>query len=76
MLVGIILCHPHVLQHIHNVLHSMAETEMPCLQNLDIDCPGLKLDCTDEFQRRCYLLLAAWVKDKLEQMMIAQLSYC
>ena len=45
------------------------------LRNLDITGPGLKWDCADGFQRQCYALLAAWVGDYPEQVMVAQVSY-
>jgi len=45
------------------------------LWHLDITGPGLKWDCADGFQRQCYTLLAAWVGDHPEQVMIAQVSY-
>jgi hypothetical protein len=45
------------------------------LQHLDFAGPGLKWDYADGFQRQCYPLLAAWVRDYLEQVMIAQVSY-
>jgi len=45
------------------------------LQNLGITGRGLKWNCADGFQRQCYPLLAAWVGDCPEQVMIAQLSY-
>ena len=44
-------------------------------RNLDITGPGWKRDCADRFQRQCYLLLAAWVSDYPEQVMVAQVSY-
>jgi len=45
------------------------------LRHLDITGPGLKWDCADGFQRQCYPLLAAWVGDYPEQVMVAQVSY-
>jgi len=45
------------------------------LRNLDITGPGLKWNCADGFQRQCYPLLAAWVGDYPEEVMIAQVSY-
>jgi len=45
------------------------------LRNLDITGPSLKWNCADGFQRRCYPLSAAWVRDYPEQVMIAQVSY-
>jgi len=45
------------------------------LRHLDITGLGLKWDCADGFQRQCYPLLAARVRDYPEQVMIAQVSY-
>ena len=45
------------------------------LRNLDITGPGLKWDHADGFQRQCYPLLAAWVGDHPEQVMVAQVPY-
>jgi len=35
----------------------------------------LKQDCADEFQRQCYQLLAAWVGDYPEQVLVAPVIY-
>ena len=35
----------------------------------------MKWDCADGLQRQCYPLLAAWVGDHPEQVMVAQVSY-
>jgi len=48
---------------------------MSPLRNLDIIAPGLKSNCADGFQRRCYPLLVAWVRDHPKQIMVAQVSY-
>ena len=45
------------------------------LPNLDITGPRLKCHCADGFQQQCYPLLAGWVGDYPEQVMIAQISY-
>jgi len=45
------------------------------LRHLDITSPGLKWDCADGFERQCYPVLAVWVGDYLEQVMVAQVSY-
>jgi len=45
------------------------------LWNLDITGPGLKWDCADGFQRQCDPLLAAWVGDYPEQVIVAEVSY-
>jgi hypothetical protein len=44
------------------------------LSHLDITGPGLRWDCADEFQQQCDPLLAAWVRDYLEQVMVAPVS--
>jgi hypothetical protein len=43
--------------------------------HLDITGPCLKWDCADGFQGQCYGLLAAWVGDYLEQVIVAEVSY-
>jgi len=53
----------------------MVGTVLSPLQNLDITGPGLKWDCADGFKRQCYPLLAAWVRDYPEQVLVAQVSY-
>jgi len=53
----------------------MDGTVLSPLQNLDITGSSLRWICADGFQRPCYPLLAAWVRDYPEQVMIAQVSY-
>jgi len=53
----------------------VVETILSPLRNLDITGSSLKWNCADGFQRQCYPLLAAWVGDYSEQVMIAQVSY-
>jgi len=50
-------------------------TVLSPLRNLDITGLGLKWDCPDGFQRQCYPLLAAWVRDYPKQVIVAQVSY-
>jgi hypothetical protein len=45
------------------------------LRHLDITGPGLKWDCADGFQRQCYPLLPAWVKDYPEQVIVTHVPY-
>jgi hypothetical protein len=44
-------------------------------RHLDITGPSLKSDRADRFQRRCYTLLAVWVEDYPEQVIVTQVSY-
>jgi hypothetical protein len=46
------------------------------LRHLDITGPSLKWDCADGFQQQCYPLVAAWVGDYPEQVMVALVSDC
>jgi hypothetical protein len=73
--VGLIPCPRKGAKNIDNALHSAVGTVLSQLRQLDITGPGLKWDCADGFQQQCYPLLAAWVRDHLEQVMIAQVPY-
>ena len=75
ILVGLILCPPKGAKNTDEAWHSVVGTVLSPLQNLDITGPGLKWNCADGFQRQCYSLLAAWVGDYPEQVMVAQVSY-
>jgi len=75
ILVGLIPCPPNGAKNTDEAWHSTVGTVRSLLQNLDITGSGLKWDCADGFQRQCYPLLAAWVGDYLEQVMVAQVSY-
>jgi len=74
ILVGLIPCPPKDAKNIDDAWHSTVGTVLSHLRHLDIAGPGLKWDCADGFQRQCYPLLAAWVGDYPEQVMIAQVS--
>jgi hypothetical protein len=75
ILVGLIPCHPNGAKNSDNAWHSTVRTVLSQLRHLDITGPGLKWDCADGFQRQCYPLMATWVGDYLEQVIIAQVSY-
>jgi len=57
------------------VWHSTVGTELTQLLNFDVTGPGLWLNFADGFHRQSYPLLAAWVRDYPEQVIIAQVSY-
>jgi len=71
ILAGLIPCTPQGAKHIDDAWHSAFGTVLSQLRHLDITGPGLKWDCADGFQRQCYPLLAAWVGDYPEQVIIA-----
>jgi hypothetical protein len=75
ILVGLIPCPPKSAKKIDEAWHSVVGTVLSQLRHLDITGPGLKWDCADGFQRQCYPLLAAWVRDYPAQVMVAQVSY-
>jgi len=75
IVVRLIRCPPKGAKNIDEAWHSVVGTVLSQLRHLDITGPGLKWDCADGFQQQCYPLLAAWVGDYLEEVMIAQVSY-
>jgi len=66
---------PEMSQKHWKACHSVVGTVRCQLRHLDITGPGLKWDCTDGFQQQCYPLLAAWVSDYKEQVVVAQVWY-
>jgi len=75
ILVGLIRCPPQGGKNSDERWHSAVGTVLSPLRNLDVTGPGLKWECDDGFQRQCYPLLAAWVGDYPEQVMVPQVSY-
>jgi len=76
MLVGLFPSPPKSAKETDLAWHSAVGTVLSPLQNLDITGPGLKWNFADGFQQQCFPLLAAWVRDYAEHVMIAQGSYC
>jgi len=75
ILIGLICHSPKCAKNTDEACHSMVATVLSPLRNLDITGPGLKWNYADGFQRQCYPLLAVWVGNYPEQVMIAQVSY-
>ena len=75
ILVTLIPCPPQGAKTMDKVWHSAVGTLLSQLRYLDVTGPGLKWDFADGFPRQCYPLLAAWVRDYPEQVMVAQVSY-
>jgi len=75
VLVGLIPCPPKGAKNIDESWHSAVGTVLSQMWHLGITGRGLKCDFVDGFQRQCYPLLAAWVGDYPEQVMIAEVSY-
>jgi len=75
ILVRLISCPPKGAKNTDGAWHSTVGTVLSPLRNPDITGPGLIWDYADGFQRQCYPLLAAWVRDYPEQVMVAQVSY-
>jgi len=75
IILGQIPCPPKGAKNIDESCHSAVGTVLSQHRHLDISGPGLKWDCADRFQRQCYPLLAAWVGDYPEQVMVAEVSY-
>jgi len=75
ILVGLIPCHLKGAKNTDEEWHSAVGKLLLPLRNHDITGPGLKWNCADRFQRRYYHLLANWVRDYPEHVMITQVSY-
>jgi len=73
--VGLIPCPKKGAKNTHDAWYSAVGTVLSTLRNLGITGPGLKWNSADGFQRGCYPLLAAWVGDYPEQVIIVQVSY-
>ena len=73
--VELIPCPPKGAKNTAEAWHSTVRIVLSPLQHLDITGPGSKWDFADGFQRQCYPLLAAWVRDYPEQVMVPQVSY-
>jgi len=76
ILVGLFPHRPKGFQNTDEAWHSAVVTALSTLQNVDISSFGLKYNSADGFQRQCYPLLAAWVGDHPEHIMIAEISHC
>jgi len=68
-------CPPKRAKYMDKALHNAVWTVLSQLCHLDITGPGLKWDSADGFQRQWYPLLAAWVGDYPEQVMVAEVTY-
>jgi len=75
ILVVLIPCPPKGAKHINKAWHSAVGKVLSPVRNLDRTGPGLQWSCPDGSQRQCYPLLAPWVGDYREQVMIAQVTY-
>ena len=75
IVVWLIPCPPKVAKNIVEACHSTVGTVLSQLRHLDITSPGLRLDSADVFQRQCYTLWAAWVREYPVQVMVAQVSH-
>jgi len=75
ILVGMIPCLPKGAKNIEDAWYSAVKTVPSQHRHLHLTGASLRWDCADGFQRQCYPLLAAWVRDYLDQVMVAQAWY-
>jgi hypothetical protein len=75
ILFRLVPCPPKGANNAGKEWHSEVGTVLSPLRNLDITCPSLKCNCSDGFQRQCYPLLAAWVGDYPEEVIVDQVSW-
>jgi len=74
ILIGRTACPPKGAKNTTEAWHCTVGTVLSPLRNLDITGSGLRWNCADGFRRLCYPLLAAWVWDYPEYVMIAKVS--
>jgi len=74
ILLRLIPCPPKGSKNIDEAWHSAVGTVLSQLRHVDIAGPSLKWDFPDGFQQQCYPLLAAWVGDYPQQVMVVQVS--
>jgi hypothetical protein len=72
ILFGLIPCPQKGSKDLEEAWHSAVGTVQSQPWDLDIAGPRLNWHCADEFQRKCYPLLAVWVGDVSEHIKIAQ----
>jgi hypothetical protein len=70
ILVGLILCPPKGAKNTDEAWHSAVGTVLSPLWNFYITGLGLQWESAEGFQRQCDPLLAAWVGDYPEQVMV------
>jgi len=58
---------------IHRSWHEAIERILEPIAELDIAGPGYEWDCADGKVRRCYLILAAWIADYQEHVILARI---
>jgi len=75
ILVGLIPCPPKGVNNADKAWHSAVGYALSLHLNVDITGPGLKWDGADGLQGQCYSVLAAWVGDGPEQVMVVQVLY-
>jgi len=75
ILIGLIPCAQKGAKNTDDGWDSAVGTVLSPLWNLDITGRSLKWNSPDGFQRQCFPLLAAWVGDYPEQVIIAQVLY-
>jgi hypothetical protein len=73
--VGLILCPAKGTKNIVEAWRNAVGTVLSQCRHLEITGPGLKWDCADGFKRQCYPPLASWVRDCLQPVIVAQVSY-
>jgi hypothetical protein len=74
MFVALIPSLPNGDKDTEEAWHSAVGTVLSPRRNLDITGPGLKHDCAEGLFTQCYLLLAFWVRDYPEQVLVTQVS--
>jgi len=73
--IGLMEWLPKCAQKTDEAWHSAAGIVLSLLSNIHITGPSLKWHCAHGFQRQCSHLLAAWVGNYPDQVIVVQVSY-
>jgi len=58
---------------IHMTWHTAISKVLEPIKDVDLDGPGYSWDCADGKVRRCYPIVAAWIADYMEYVVLARL---
>ena len=58
---------------IHATWHAAINKVLEPIKGIDLDGPGYPWDCADGQVRRCYPIIAAWIADYMEYVVVARL---
>ena len=58
---------------IHRIWHTVISKVLNSIQEVDLDGPGYAWDCPNGQVHRCYSIVAAWIADYIEYIVVMRL---